>query len=259
MPSEHSERDYLVNPNVGFACGFSLSVPQLMSAVVGANRELAGLPLSLWRSIDLKSTGAIVGAYLAEAVASAAGAIKNPIEKGHPDVLPAEAARASEAELRNYPEGLEIKGTCGNIGKGVLLKPGDSRCGHLTGVTWQAHHQEVERLLAIIWDFDRVATDTPSPVISAGFYSSDLKPEDWGTISGTTGRNTKVSGLRQSGKQKLADGAVFVLDRKAYVERYGRLFGTLACLYDPARTSQSVLPALEGESLGPILQASAGR
>ena len=165
----HTGRHFLTNPGIEIECGFGLTSLQLTKAVADANNELGILPLSLWRCIDLKSTGSVVGAYLASAIARETGAIVNPIEKGHPDVLPARAANASEVALRNYPVGLEIKGTCGNTPKGTLLKAGENRCNLLSGITWQAHHQEVRRLLGIIWDFDSLIRETPSPVITAGF------------------------------------------------------------------------------------------
>ena len=114
----HSAEDFLAKLNVKFDCGFDLSTLQVVESVVATNNELARLPLSLWRAIDLKSVGSIVGAYLGQAIALVSGAIVNPIEKGHPDVLPPSAKGASEATLRNYPEGLEIKGTCGNVTTG---------------------------------------------------------------------------------------------------------------------------------------------
>ena len=226
----HSSGDFLANLNVRFECGFNLSVIQIVESVVATNSELALLPISLWRAVDLKSAGSIVGAYLGQSIALISGAIVNPIEKGHPDVLPASARGAKESALRNYPEGLEIKGTCGNVTAGRALSPGDNRCPHLVGITWQAHHQEVTQLLGIIWDFDTFCGDRSAPFVTAGFYSSQLNPNDWGAISGTTGRNTKVSGMRVSGKEKMARGAVFMIDARKYVAAYTRLLGDAGCL-----------------------------
>ena len=36
------------------------------------------------------------------------------------------------------------------------------------------------------------------------FYSDQLLPSDWGEISGITGRNTKVTAMVKSGKEKMA-------------------------------------------------------
>jgi len=226
----HSSADFLFNPAIEIQSGFQLEARALVTAVASANIDLGVLPHSLWKCIDLKSAGSIVGAHLASSIAREADAIVNPIEKGHPDVLPKSAANASEASLRNYPEGLEIKGTCGNLPTGLKFPERRNRCDHLVGITWQAHHQEVERLLAIIWDFDIIHGQSPSPVITAGFYSSELSPGCWGSPSGLTGRNTKVSGMRASGKAKMVAGTLFVLNHGNYASTYARILGDLGSL-----------------------------
>lgn len=213
------ESGFYLNRSVRFESGFDLAPLQLLRAACDANQSLAKLPPELWKRIDLKASGAIVGAYLATEIARRTGAMVNPIEKGHPDVIPVSGANASEEELRNFPEGLEIKGTCGGIPKGVTLRAGQSRCDQLDGITWQAHHREVDKLLGIIWDF-REGNVHSSPFVTAAFYSADLIPDDWGKISGTTGRNTKVSGMLVSGKRKMASGAICILAAEGYLGRY---------------------------------------
>jgi hypothetical protein len=47
--------------------------------------------------------------------------------------------------------------------------------------------------------------------------------EDWGKISGTTGRNTKVTGMGASGKLKMGKGWVAVINRPEYLARYTKL------------------------------------
>jgi hypothetical protein len=75
----------------------------------------------------------------------------NPIEKGHPDIIPSVGLGSSEEVLRNYPNGLEVKGTIGNIRQGANLRAGMRRIDDLTGITWQAHHREVNHLLGFLW------------------------------------------------------------------------------------------------------------
>jgi hypothetical protein len=65
-----------------------------------------------------------------------------------------------------------------------------------------------------------------SPLITGIYFSSDLEVDDWGKISGTTGRNTKVTGMRSSGKSKMADGWVLILDEEGLFERYRRFLGS---------------------------------
>jgi hypothetical protein len=144
----------------------------------------------------------------------------NPIEKGHPDVIPKAGENSSEQELRNYPEGLEIKCTVGNITKGANLRAGESRIEALEGITWQAHHREVEKLMGLVWDFVPSQHDFNYPKITAIFYANNLVADDWGEISGVNGRNTKVTGMRVSGKRKMGKGWVALIDSQSYVSSY---------------------------------------
>ena len=230
MKPSHSPADYLINPDIDYDCGFPLTTEQIATAIVDCNRGLATLPAMLWNQLALKLTGAIIGTFLSTSIAAVAKALVNPIEKGHPDVLPQSALGASEAQLRNYPQGLEIKGTCGNLPTGVNLKPGENRCARLTGITWQAHHREVSKLLGCIWDFDAIITDASTPFISAVFFSNALSESDWGAISGTTGRNTKVSGMCSSGKRKMAAGTVCIINKEQYIHKYSAILGTMPAL-----------------------------
>lgn len=77
-----------------------------------------------------------MGALFATHIAQQTGAIVNPIEKGHPDVIPEKGRGAIEAQLRNYPEGLEIKCTVGNVAKGSSLEPG--QCGFQGSRRWDS-------------------------------------------------------------------------------------------------------------------------
>jgi hypothetical protein len=199
----------------------------VQTAAVQAAEELEALPFTLYRSIDLKTLSGIAGALFATHVARLTGAIVNPIEKGHPDVIPSAGASATEAELRNYGEGLEIKCTVGNVQKGSQLTAGRRRLDQLTGITWQAHHREVTSLMGVVIDFAGNETSQGRfPLITGIYFSSDLEVDDWGKISGTTGRNTKVTGMRSSGKSKMADGWVLILDEEGLFERYRRFLGS---------------------------------
>ncbi|MGH9429181.1 MAG: hypothetical protein ACRD2L_23100, partial [Terriglobia bacterium] len=51
----------------------------------------------------------------------------------------------------------------------------------------------------------------------------NLNRDDWGEISGTTGRNTKVTGMRTSGKQKMGFGWVMLMDDPRYLAAYPRV------------------------------------
>ncbi|PHS23067.1 MAG: hypothetical protein COA84_11715 [Robiginitomaculum sp.] len=126
--------------------------------------------------------------------------------------------------LRKYPEGLEIKCTIGNIKTGANLRAGESRISQLTGVTWQAHHREVAELLGLVWDFVNSDNNFNYPTITAAFYSNNLIQDDWGKITGTTGRNTKVTGMAASGRIKMGQGCIALIDNQPYVQKYSSTF-----------------------------------
>lgn len=213
--------NYLINHGVSFDCGFSLTVDDVTYAINKANESLRQLPVSLFKSIDYKTTSAMIGCILCENIAETTNgeAIVNPIEKGHPDIVPSYALNASEEELRNYGVGLEVKCTVGSVPTGTSVPKAAPRIAFLNGLTWQAHHREVEELLGVTYDYFEVPGGY-KPAITAAFYSSVLTPDDWGRISGTEGRNTKVCSMASSGKQKMSKGWFAILDIPDYIEKY---------------------------------------
>lgn len=212
--------DYRIN-KFNINLGFEINEACILQATNELNKFLSTLPPSLYRNIDYKTTGALIGAvYCAKLSAEIKGSIVNPIEKGYPDIIPETGKDASEEELRNYPYGLEIKGTIGNIKKGTKLSAGEPRINALNGITWQAHHRDGKILLGFVWDFIHFIDDFYYPAITAVYFTNQLNIEDWGEISGTTGRNTKVTGMRKSGKIKMAKGNILIINNAHYIKRY---------------------------------------
>jgi len=214
---------YKLNPDFIIDCGFEVNSEHILTTLTETNSLLGTLPDNLYRSIDYKTTSSIVGAIFGDRLAQATGSIVNPIEKGHPDLIPIEAANSPEEGLRNYPVGLEVKCTIGNITKGANLRAGQTRVNCLTSITWQAHHREVRELLGLVWDFVTSESNFNFPKITAVFYSNTLVVNDWGNISGTTGRNTKVTGLKKSGRLKMGQGWVALVDHPEYISTYQKL------------------------------------
>lgn len=217
---------YIVNHNIRFNCGFPLPADNVLTALHTTNDVLEKLPASLFRSIDYKTTSAMIGCILCENIAltTNGAAIVNPIEKGHPDIIPSQAAGSSEEQLRNYPVGLEVKCTIGGVSKGTALIKASPRIEYITNITWQAHHQEVTELFGITFDYVSTLSGF-KPVISGTFYSDQLCISDWGEISGTDGRNTKVCGMTASGKTKMGAGWFAILaDHPIYWQKYSHLF-----------------------------------
>jgi hypothetical protein len=214
---------YRLNEYFLINCGVVVSAHHIFNAIIQTNRLLADLPSTFYKSVDFKTTSSVVGSIFCDTLANEIGCFVNPIEKGHPDIIPVDGTQCTEEQLRNYPQGLEIKCTVGNIEKGANLRAGFSRIGNLTGITWQAHHREVKELLGLVWDFIELGHVFNFPAITGVFYSNALDKEDWGAISGTTGRNTKVTGMLSSGKRKMGHGWIAVLNRPAYVQKYSQL------------------------------------
>lgn len=217
---------YRVRKDFSIRVGFDVNHKHVLAAAEFTNEILDDLPASLYKSLDFKTVSSVVGSIFCDTLAKETRAIVNPIEKGHPDLIPAAAAGATEAALRNYPKGLEIKCTVGNIEQGANLRAGQQRIERLTGITWQAHHREVRALMGLAWDFSNLQDTFHFPAITGVFYADNLEEADWGAVSGTTGRNTKVSGMRTSGKDKMAAGWVLLLDDDAYIQGFARTLGT---------------------------------
>lgn len=216
--------DFKVNANFRKKLGFDIDSKNILDAVKATNAVLETFPNSLYSSIDFKTLGAMIGSILCRQIAVVTeGAVVNPIEKGHPDLIPGSGIDSTEAILRNYPEGLEVKGTIGNVAKGANLKAGQQRIQSITGITWQAHHSEVNNLLGIIWDFANHKNNFNYPAITGAFFSEELTQEDWGAISGTEGRNTKVTGMTQSGKHKMGKGWVLIYNNEQHINKYKKL------------------------------------
>ncbi len=214
---------YIINSNFNIFCGLKVNSQYIESALHQTNEFLETIPSSVYKNIDYKTTSSIVDSMFCQSIAGAAEAIVNPIEKGHPDVIPKEGENSSEKELRNYPVGLEIKCTVGNITKGANLRAGQPRINSLEGITWQAHHQEVKELLGLVWDFVKSEHEFNYPKVTAIFYANNLFTDDWGNISGTEGGNTKVTGMKVSGKEKMGQGWVALIDDHLYRKIYQRI------------------------------------
>ncbi len=103
------------------------------------------------------------------------------------------------------------------------MRAGQPRISLLEGITWQAHHREVKKLLGLVWDFVKSEHEFNYPKITAIFYADNLVTDDWGQISGTEGRNTKVTGMKSSGKQKMGQGWVALIDAQRYKEIYQKI------------------------------------
>ena len=214
-----------INPSVSQDAGFPVDTSTIISAINYANSVLEMENPIVLDAIDFKAKSGLVSALFCHGLAEATNnkAVVNPIEKGHPDVVPRNALNTRD--LMHYPVGIEVKCTAGSCKKGSQLTNNMQRINALNAITWQAHHQTNERILSLIWDF-YPTKNSPiklSPAITGAFYADNLTPADWGAISGTTGYNTKVSGMKASAREKLGLGWIAIIDDKKYILRYKKI------------------------------------
>ncbi len=117
----NKQSKYIPNPQFSINVGFDMSAQNVLDAVINTNDFLISLPDTLYKSVDFKTMGALIGSIFCNKLSKTLnGAMVNPIEKGHPDIIPIAGLGAKEELLRNYPVGLEIKGTIGNIKQGSI-------------------------------------------------------------------------------------------------------------------------------------------
>lgn len=209
------------NIDIQKEAGFAVNLNDILNAINYTNEVIYSLPFTIFQSIDFKSTSGMIGALFCKGIESHTSSIVNPIEKGYPDILPdCVDPLFTNPQLMNYHKGIEVKSTLPGVPTGTEAPPGTSRLETMKSITWQAHHREGKKLLGLTWDFVSVNKDNNfHPIIVAVFYSDNLSEEDWGQISGTNGRNTKVSGLKSSGKKKMGDGCLAILNSSSYISK----------------------------------------
>jgi transcriptional regulator with XRE-family HTH domain len=205
--------------------GFMVTSANIVRSVELTNDVLTDLPALLYRSLDFKTVSSLVGSILRDALATETDSIVNPVEKGHPELVPMMAGNATTTQLLHYPQGLEVKCTVGNVEPGANLRAGQRRIERLISITWHAHHRQVRSLVGLVWDFARTHGSFSYPAITGVFYTAGREEKDRGTISGTIRRNTKVSGMRTSRKAKMRSGWIMLLDEPSYLTAFQRTLG----------------------------------
>lgn len=83
--------NYKVRDDFTIDVGFSVKGKHIKDAAILTNEIMSDLPASLYRCIDFKTISSIVGAIFCDSLASKTNGIVNPIEKGHPDLVPRSA------------------------------------------------------------------------------------------------------------------------------------------------------------------------
>ncbi len=178
--------------------------------------EAAGL--RLLEVIDKKQTGAFVGAiFIAKFLEVAKYLSKNPSPTGHPDLIPSRyIGTGANYTWDQFPHGgVEIKTSCGSLpsGKTLQLSVGNARIKYVSNIVWKGHHNEINNLLGLFWDY------YPEPTIFGAFYSNELIPSDFtNTVPKKGGgHTTNVCITKASAIAKMGKNWVVLANEKSYL------------------------------------------
>lgn len=155
---------------------------------------------------------ASVGDVFTSFFTSQTGTIANPQRNGYPDILPIGAQQVPREQLNDFPLGIELKTSAGSV-PGGYAPFGKPRLHALNALAFAIGKTRCAPVLALVWDF--VAE---LPTITAVFYAQ-LDPSDWPDLIG------HGSVMKASGRRKLWDGRILIVDDPAYQERYMQLMG----------------------------------
>ena len=210
----------------------------ILKAALETNKAIRQLVISfksesnmqLFDVIDKKQTGAFVGAiFIKKIVETAPYLVKNPSQTGHPDLVPSRYLDPSKKWDQQYWDqfphgGVEVKTSCGNLKNGMThtLTIDNPRIDHLTGIVWKGHHNEINNLLGLFWDYCE-----GYPKIFAAFFSNALEPTDftYTVPKEGGGHTTNVCITKSSASKKLGQGWVFCIKEAKYSKFISRMFG----------------------------------
>lgn len=239
IPSLHSSILYLGNntSSADFSyteTGKKFTPAEVEKATILTNMTVISLAMlfqqvtgiDLFKVIDKKQTGAFIGSIFVSSFANITSnhlAI-NPSQTGHPDLIPKEYLR--DASIKNWDQfpygGVEVKTSCGSLKTGVTqnLPIGDARISYLTGIEWKGHHQYINNLLGLFWDYFE-----GRPTILAAFYSNNLVPEDFSNTVPKEGggRTTSVCVTKKTARDKLMRNWVILPDLPDYLKLLRKL------------------------------------
>tara|TARA_B100001146_G_C16101604_1_gene399687 strand:+ start:140 stop:910 length:771 start_codon:yes stop_codon:yes gene_type:complete len=183
---------------------------------------LKDVHLDLLDVIDLKQMGQFIGSIFIQKVHETVPYLaKTPSPTGHPDLIPKafEKPPTSQWAQGYYDQfkhgGVEVKTSVIKTPDAKNYDIGRPRIEKPSGVEWKGHHQDINNLLGLVWDFM-----SNVPTILAGFYSDRLRPDDF-TYSDQKpggGHTTNVAITKSSAKEKMGLGWVFCIKEERYKE-----------------------------------------
>jgi len=180
------------------------------------------LKIDLLGVIDLKMMGQFVGAFfIQKAHVSIPYLARTPSATGHPDLIPSEYKKPPTAGWKQvyYDQfrhgGVEVKTSVIKTPDAKKYEVGRPRIEKPSGVEWKGHHQKINNLLGLVWDFTANV-----PTIMAGFYSNRLRPADFTYTERKKGggNTTNVAITKSSAKEKMGKGWVFCIKEGKYSE-----------------------------------------
>ncbi len=196
----------------------SLLPSTLTAAAVEVNSRLVGSQqavrdvLDLYDIIDLRMLSGLIGELFSTAASHADHRLsKNPNIDGYPDLCDMSGRRRtySMSDYIAFPDGgLEVKNTFGVKRAGGDIGPRQTRAGLIQRqLVWKAHHRTTNNLVALRSDYIAGV-----PQIVAGYFSSDLVPDDWTEKQQPKEGSTMTSfcQTRPSAFEKLRKGPLFV-------------------------------------------------
>jgi hypothetical protein len=185
--------------------------------------------MRLFEVIDKKQTGAFIGAiFISKFCEDTKYIAKNPSQTGSPDLIPSQYLNFEE-ELNwdQFPYGgIEVKTSCGDLPskKTQELSIGSPRISFLNNVVWKGHHNEINNLLGLYWDY------APIPSIFAAFYSNELEPSDFtNTVPKEDGgHTTNVCITKASAREKMGKNWVVLPKNEVYLTFFKKKFSVLS-------------------------------
>lgn len=229
----------------------------IMKVVANANKYLVGLSkffkdvdFDFYSSLGQRNISGFVGEIFVKSFEKSIEGFKfNPHGDGRPDILDISTDEAKEylhtegyvttkdgispskANLTPFKfGGLEVKASIGNPvtnyrqrlmndKKVAGFDVGLNRLDYLSSITYWGHHTSCENLIGIYYDYSDDAEGTPQ--IFAVMHSELIPKSDWNKVSiGKVGsKKTSNTSLTTSGRTKLYNNVITVVDDKRYLDK----------------------------------------
>lgn len=138
--------------------------------------------------------------------------VKNPCHAGHPDIL--NISQKKYKDYFNFKLNDEKWEELGGNGGTYIFDGIESKCSK-NDLSWSAHHSENTNLLGITCDI----VNSHFQIVAVMF--SYLDENDWTKVKITNRKDsTPVSTLTKSGKEKMRNGWLCVLNEPKYISKY---------------------------------------